>query len=902
MNKKTLIIYSLILMLAPLRAIGQTSEQNGNNDQYLSILTYIKKAMNYNVAVPQEKVYMHFDNTGYFENETMWFKAFVTRSPQSADSPLMATDLSKVLYVELLNPSGDVLKTTKWHIDEHGQANGDMKLDTLFGSGFYEVRAYTRYMTNWGVNAVFSRVFPVFSAQKEEGGNHDLNIKKKLFENRDPNNRDRSDSLYTNAIDQGLSGGNLKKTINVQFFPEGGDLIKGKKSRLAIMAVDDNGNPFMGEGEIQNETGSVLANVKTDSLGRGLCELVPDGTKLTMHIRNLKDKTQVFNLPETRSEGVALTFDAVSDDMLITMQCTEALYGRLLGMVITNNGNITYCDTVEAQSLIELELNRGLQKEGVNQFTVFDSYGRILAERLYFICPEPSEADSIYFTPVQKRLKPCGDVVLNVQTQPNSTFSFTAIDAMNMTNGKQGNMKTWMLLSSDVKGYINNVDYYFEDDDIEHRKAADLLMLTQGWRRYDWQMMTGLKTFEKIQPIEDKFYIFGKLNEYRKKNKASSVNLETYLFNENGETLTGKSTTDEHGNYAFELPFVDGEWDMQIFTKIEDKLKTFYVGIDRQFSPTPRYISPLEAAIKAPLKPNHFVHKKGEVIPEEEVFIPITERDHVLENVTVKAKRRYFTNNDWKYKNEGYGSQFATIYYNIDKEREDILDRGEALPTLFQFLCKKNMLFNNPECKDLPTPMDVISDSHDMWRGFMSYANKPIKWIVDNGDSNTALDSIPEKVAKSVRRILGTGTADYHVPGDEMFSMVSSNVGSVGDEFFPMWMDEIKHLYIVPESPKETTGAVRIYIYTHKRYTTSSQKGLRRTYFQGFNKPSTFQMEDYSVIPPMADFRRTIYWNPTVRTDAQGKAQIKFYNNSTCEEMYISAEGMSDDGKILIGK
>ena len=115
-------------------------------------------------------------------------------------------------------------------------------------------------------------------------------------------------------------------------------------------------------------------------------------------------------------------------------------------------------------------------------------------------------------------------------------------------------------------------------------------------------------------------------------------------------------------------------------------------------------------------------------------------------------------------------------------------------------------------------------------------------------------------------------------------------------------MEEIKHLYIVPNSPKELHGAVRVYLYTHKKFTTESQKGLRRTYFQGFNKPSTFQMEDYSVIPPMADFRRTIYWNPNVRTDKDGKARVEFFNNSTCQEMYISTEVMSYDGEILVGE
>lgn len=89
------------------------------------------------------------------------------------------------------------------------------------------------------------------------------------------------------------------------------------------------------------------------------------------------------------------------------------------------------------------------------------------------------------------------------------------------------------------------------------------------------------------------------------------------------------------------------------------------------------------------------------------------------------------------------------------------------------------------------------------------------------------------------------------------------------------------------------------YIYTHPQYTTESRKGLRRTYFQGFNVPTTFKMEDYSVLPPVEDFRRTIYWNPDIRTDKDGKATVEFYNNSTCTQMYISAEGMTREGQFV---
>ena len=164
---------------------------------------------------------------------------------------------------------------------------------------------------------------------------------------------------------------------------------------------------------------------------------------------------------------------------------------------------------------------------------------------------------------------------------------------------------------------------------------------------------------------------------------------------------------------------------------------------------------------------------------------------------------------------------------------------------------------------------------------------------------------IDTSYTESVSKILGVSKYDDNlfiewVKNEGKYAMVSSGVGSTGDPFFPFSMEEVKSLYIVPESPRETQGCVRIYLYTHKKFTTASNKGLRRTYFQGFNTPSTFQMEDYNVIPPMADFRRTIYWAPNVTTDAQGKARLTFFNNSTCTGMYITAEGMSPEGKCVV--
>ena len=814
------------------------------------ILSYLQKAMNFNKVVPQEKVYLHFDNMGYFENETLWFKAYVTRTDNGHPS-----DLSKVLYVELLNPSGDVVKTRKYPIDSLGVSHGDIKLDTLLTSGYYEVRAYTRYMTNWGTNAVFSRVIPVFKAPKKEGDFSDLAIRTTMYYNRDPNNRYSDDSLYQKAIEEGIYTSGLMKTISVNFYPEGGNLIVGKRCRVAMLAVDDNGNPYASEGFVMNEAGDVLASVQTDTLGRGIFEVVPDTGKLTFQMRNLKKSerrsVQYFTLPEAKREGCTLSVDAVSRQMLATIQCTRGVCGNLLGYVIMHNGNIIRCDTIKAVPLLEIELDRKTMPEGVNQLTVFDSWGRIMAERLFFICPKPDKADSIRVTALTQRLKPCGKVEMELHTRPNANLSFSAIDAHTMTNGKQGNMKTWMLLSSDVRGYINNVDYYFEADDKEHRKNADLLMLTQGWRRYDWRLMSERYTFRKAQPLEDQMILNGQLKVYRKRNPVSNVHLYAILYNQKGESLLGNARTDAEGNYAFKMPFVDGEWKMCIYTtkdgKKKEKLKTYYVGIDRQFSPEPRYITPLERQILHPLAPNAFVKKPFQELEEEEdVFVPITEQNHLIKNVTVKAKRRYFTNDDWRYKNEAYGRRYAALYYDIDREMEDALDRGDPVPYLFSFLKKKNSLFYYNERN---------------WREPTLYDGDRIMWIFDNGE-RPLLDIKAEE----------------------------------------LWLDEVKSVYIVPGDPGEMQNNTLIYVYLHTKFTTESNKGLRRTYFEGFNIASTFKMEDYSVIPPAADFRRTIWWQPDITTDAQGKAKVEFFNNSTCEEMYISVEGMTSDGKILVNE
>ena len=893
------LLLAITCCLVSLTAGAQSTSQNTQNPP--SVINTIRHILQFNALYPQEKAYLHFDNTGYFKGETIWYKAYVSQLTQKGRKP---TTLSKVLYVELVNPSGDILEVQKLNIDEKGQANGQFRLDSILGTGFYEVRAYTRYMTNWGVNAMFSRVFPIFDAPAKYGDWSHPTISTTLYKDRNPNARD-ADSLYLIAAKDGIYTNDTPKLISAHFYPEGGDLVSGLKSRVAFTVIDDNGSAYCGKGDITDEAGNKLCSVETDSTGRGVFEIVPTGEGLSLAMKNHAGKQQTFPLPQVKAEGCSMHLDVVSDEMTMQLMSQGDIVGQNIGYAVIHDGAIIACDTMEAAPLIELSLLRETMPAGVNQITVFTEEGQILAERLFFICPKPDKADSITFTPISKDISPCSVVQLQAHAAPNTTFSFSALDFGSMTSGREGNAKTWMLLSSDVKGYIADIDYYFESDDEQHRKAADLLMMVQGWRRYDWNLMTGKRWFDTVQPIEDQLYLYGQLHEYRKKNPVGNVEVETYLFNTKGQNMRGTTTTDSLGNYILNLPDISGDWSLQIFTKINDKRKTFYVGIDRQFAPSPRFITPDETRVIPKGVANAYAKTNNDPTKDDtkEDMRPLTDRVQVIPQVTVKAKKYWTSSDNIQWYNQSTGRHWASIYYNAPQELDKILDKGEPKPTVFQFLAMRNPLFGRPHPSTLPQLSSIdfirVKDPNNpqatalttidtqQWEGGMAYGGRKIRWIIDNGLGEGTSDASHFNYMDSstVQRLLSEGK--------DLFS---------GNIDFPVDMDELKAIYIVPWSPKEEESYVRIYLYRQHIFTSESQKGLRRTQFQGYNEPQVFQQEDLNVLPPLENLRRTLFWDPNVVTDSQGNAKIEFYNNLTAKEIHLSAESITTDGRILVNQ
>ena len=826
-----------------------------------SIQWFAETANRFNRVFPQEKVYLHLDNTGYFMGETMWMKAYMVRTDKDS-----LGSLSRVLYVELVDPFGEVVKSQKLKV-ENGMAHGDMELTGLLTSGFYELRAYTRYMLNWGDDAIFSRVIPIFNAAPKPGEYDHPKIDDGVKSRFRPDTRSK----------EGES-----RRLNARFYPEGGHLVAGLRNRVAFSITDKQGGSV--EATCQLMAGSrEVARTTTLRDGRGVVEFDCGTEPLTLHIDAGKAGKATFPLPACEKSGCCVMAN-VSDSNAIDVQISASadLRGLKVGMAWTSGGQTYSCmETTLGDSPVILKTAYSEMRDGVNQLTVIDEHGRILASRLLWVYPRES-VHPINVTSTDTLMHSGRRVKMDIDAQPNTTFSMAITDAGTQTGVWNHNAATWLLLTSDLRGYIRNPEYYLEANDTEHRAAADLLMMVQGWRRYDFKMMEGKSTFNKQHGIEDQLYIDGKVHISKRKKTVDNVDMVVMLKNQLGDRLMGQTRTDAKGNYAFAAPDCYNDWELVFITAKNKKFENYLVGINRMFTPSPRYIGEEETEQIEAKTPRLSILRDQK---DHEGNYTFMDGSISLQQVNVTAKRKMSPSAFWE--REDLGRVTASMRYDCEKEVEALLDQGQPIPSLIQFLREKN---NKIEGNDnLSGTYAHRNAEYRFSDGGPSYDRCPIFWVVDN--NFVAGTSFPSRMAKSPKEDEQDDGTTY---------------------YFPSSLDEVKRVYI--SFSKDTwrrflrgddfsgMNTVTIHVYTNVREGVRREKGVRHTYFTGFNVPKTYEEEMMLGIVAHRDFRRTVYWNPNVKTDKHGHAEVMFTPSPNCELLLISAEGINSDGSASVYK
>ncbi len=476
------------------------------------------------VSQIQEKVFVHTDNQCYFVGDTLWYKAYVVR----ADN-LQPTDMSRILYVELLSPDGLVVERQNIIISPKGYTCGQFTLRDSLYSGYYELRAYTRWMLNFNVrhhryrrdetwsfynkqmaadyfriwDGLYSRVFPIYS-KPEEAGDYDVRSMYQRPKTRIPKQK--------------------KEDLIVTFYPEGGHLIQGVENRVAFEAVNQHGEAANLKGTLKAD-GMPDMEIKTEYMGRGSFVVTPSDKRLKAHF-TFHDKEYSFSLPKAEKQGVAIMLD----DNQLKINTSQLLSECEYGLSVLCRGKLKYFSSITSLTSItsttsstSITIPFDSLSSGVHDLTIFDSNGQILADRLFFVNRHENDGNLITadiksthtYQPYEKIDIP---VQLASTTEP-TVFSLSILDTnTDEPTYNNGNIMTDLLLSSELKGFIAYPAYYFESDDEVHRRHLDQLMMVQGWRKYNWTELSDTSRVMRYEPetsmtIEGGVYKMLSLNE-----------------------------------------------------------------------------------------------------------------------------------------------------------------------------------------------------------------------------------------------------------------------------------------------------------------------------------------------------------------------------------------------------
>ena len=573
-------VISLFLMAA-------TGMAQDNNDATLQLTALQTNFEQFAKKNPQERVYLHFDNTSYYKGEHIWYKAYVVEG-----SSLQPTNLSRILYVELVNPIGLPVETQKLVVN-NGQASGSFLLKDTLNAGFYEVRAYTSWMLNFcpgnghgwsrmkdilkkdlymervqhylrGNAGIFSRVFPIFDAVE----------KGQYAQKRMP----RLPKVTSSIVDE------VKDKLKIDFYPEGGNLVSGIPTRVAFQAPSTEGRTLNIEGKLLRE-GKEIGTFKTDYGGRGVfsvtCEEGDEADdELTRSLRllvNYEGKNYTFHLPKSHRRGYVLNVFSSGNILSAHIARNAKTPAEQVGLSITSRGTTLHSQIIDLRYEEQTKLNfsKSDLMTGVNIFTLYNKEGKVIAQREVFVNNHDMEGNHLKVLMPENGIdmQPYKPVTIQCQLvdkdgQPVRDRSKMSIA---ITDGEyrdgtfaDDNMLTYLLLSSEVKGFIPHPEYYFEKDDAEHRAALDQLLMVQGWTRYDFERMMSSEPWEPLMVIERGLNFRGRLvddkGHYNGYDFWKRIKKPLWIYNETRTPYDGikqaEIKTDSLGFFMFNInPF-----------------------------------------------------------------------------------------------------------------------------------------------------------------------------------------------------------------------------------------------------------------------------------------------------------------------------------------------------------
>lgn len=808
MLKKSLFSLIFTLLLAP--AFAQQEE----------LTDFLKNFQSHQENNPVEKVFLHLDKTEYAQAETIWIKSYLVAGAGHLPSPF-----SKTLYVELVNEAGELAKRLTLRSEE-GMSKASLVIPRNQKQGNYYLRAYTNWMKNQKQDFFFSKKIRIYSLKPGQ------NIVAKTME--------------TNP--------------ELKFYPEGGHLVSEVSSRLAFELTGVYTKDKQYSGKIFDKNDQEVTSFSTLHEGRGMVGFLP---KTDGYYATIDGFTRRFNLPDIAPSGIVLSANSRSKDFVTVSLKSNQPDQNTYYLVAHTRGYITYASQIRLTGTRGFsKINKATLPEGITHIALLNGAMQPMAERLVFV--DKQEGLVVKVSPNKdsygpRELATVGIKVTDQAGKPvQGSFSLSAFNAGLVQNDQSVyNIRTNLLLSSDLPGHIKDPSQYFTGNE-EANQHLDLLMMVNGWSRFDWSDL-GQPESENSFPVEIGLSLEGRL---MKNNGGPAKDGKVLVVNASqGTAETPYALADEQGNFKFQNLHYFDTTTLRFQGFQRAGMKNVKFRIDSSFEILPLKNSyEVNSVFDNPLRVDAFRKYAKTALEIDSTYRRVNGITY-LGDVTVTADKR-------KEKYRVLQSQYG--------EGESFLNFDE-----------------------IPFEQKSGRDPYNLLLGRVAgFAMVPAHQQID---IDSSLKDDPLNRVPRLRQGSFVGTPLVFLDNVEIGWEQVYELQAVDIDYVEIYKSSSSAMF----GTRGASGAIAIYTLKGKKMFENQPKpGMLFTKLPGYHAPREFYAPRYDTkrrqryVP---DERATIFWAPMISTNAEGEAMIDFYTPDQSVYVSIDLQGISLSGNPGFG-
>jgi len=757
-----------------------------------------------------EKLYLHVDRELYAPGDKIWLKAYQV----NGITHQLNTNFRNI-FVELISEEGKVV-IQMMLLSIGGQASGELQTKDL-ANGMYTIRASTQYLENFGEEACFHKKIWIINSLSA-----------------------------LNSVTQ--NQGDLPKgsAIDVSFLPEGGNLVSNAFNSVAFKAIDQQGKGISIKGKIMNDSGDTITSFATTYMGMGKLMMMPEegvGYYATVD----QHPGVKIQLPKANVKALCLTYKMEEESMMFEISANMNVKKLPeFYLVASHKGVVLFHKKIAMTDYTQaVKVSKNLFPRGISKITLLDTDLNPMAERLVFV--DDRKDDLISLNISQKVFKPREEVKIDALAllppgdSIKSTLSVTVVNKSYLGTGENSqNIKSYLLLDSDLKGAIESPSAYFVNEPLHSAaEKLDLLMLVHGWRTYLWDDVEKTAAPKASDWNDAGINISGYVKKilWNAPVAEAEVSMD-YVFR---NFKIGKTTTDHNGRFMFKNTYLVDTLKVMLNTRTKNGTRN------------------------------------GEIILD-----PLPVKDSVVSPLLI-SKTCFNIRLNPNFKRENSFRQMKELEFNPENGRI-LLDGIDIVESKTEAFSRSFGEYPWSDKTLIVTPKDY------KFTYIIDYIEASIPSLVRSGDeimiNNKPISFMLDGMASDLQEIL-----TVRMPEIELIDVVKPGfrqafrLGELGV------VDETGLIAIYRKD-------------MHKidiQYL--DVKGRIIPQLEGFHRPAMFYSPKYTIMnldSPIPDFRPTLYWNPDL-SFVDGKSSLGFFTSDILADYVVYVEGITKNGKICFG-